>query len=449
MAGYLLIVSILLLGGVIATVGDRLGYKVGKARLSLFNMRPRNTAVLITILTGGFISASTLGILFAVSDPLRTGVFELEEIQQKLADSREALQESLLNKEKTEADLAEALRNKKNIEAERNQAQRDRLVAQTQLDEINRSLKAAKKQELVTAAKLQAEEDRADRLRLEIERIEAEQQKLIIQRDQVRRQIVERDREVQRQETIIAEGKTKVSDLEAQQEFLDTAIVELEADLRLLREKRVVLTRGEVLAAQLLQVNDVMTAEQVVDTLLRQANQTAHRKTRPGTGDGSEVVIQIPQAEVTRLIQRLSDGQPYVVRVLSAGNYITGEIQGVVFVDVSLNKIIFQPGEVIASTAADPTSITGTELRERINLLLSASQFRARQSGIVNDNIEFPIEHLVNFLDQLVRYDRPLTIQAVVIEPTYTAGPLRLEFLAIDNEQIIFRSRPLTSVPGV
>ena len=82
MAGYLLIVSILLLGGVIATVGDRLGYKVGKARLSLFNMRPRNTAVLITILTGGFISASTLGILFAVSDPLRTGVFELEEIQQ-------------------------------------------------------------------------------------------------------------------------------------------------------------------------------------------------------------------------------------------------------------------------------------------------------------------------------------------------------------------------------
>ncbi len=138
-----------------------------------------------------------------------------------------------------------------------------------------------------------------------------------------------------------------------------------------------------------------------------------------------------------------------MVRVLSAGNYITGEIQVLVFVDVSLNKIIFQPGEVIASTAADPTSITGTELRERINLLLSASQFRARQSGIVNDNIEFPIEHLVNFLDQLVRYDRPLTIQAVVIEPTYTAGPLRLEFLAIDNEQIIFRSRPLTSVPGV
>lgn len=449
MAGYLLIVSILLLGGVIATVGDRLGYKVGKARLSLFNMRPRNTAVLITILTGGLISASTLGILFAVSDSLRTGVFELEEIQQKLADSKEALRESLLNKEKTQGDLEEALRNKKTIEAERNQAQRDRLVAQTQLDEINRSLKVAEEQELITAAKLQAEEERANRLRLEIERIEADQQKLIAQRDQVRRQIAERDREVQRQETIIAEGKTQVSDLEAQQQFLDTAIVELEADLRLLREKRVVLTRGEVLAAQLLQVNDVNTAEQVVDTLLRQANQTAHRKTRPGTGDGSEVVIQIPQAEVTRLIQRLSDGQPYVVRVLSAGNYITGEIQVLVFVDVSLNKIIFQPGEVIASTVADPTSITGTELRERINLLLSASQFRARQSGIVNDNIEFPIEHLVNFLDQLVQYDRPLVIQAVAIEPTYTAGPLRLEFLALDNDQIIFRSRPPASVPGI
>ena len=38
--GYILILATLLLGGVIATVGDRLGTKVGKARLSLFNLRP-------------------------------------------------------------------------------------------------------------------------------------------------------------------------------------------------------------------------------------------------------------------------------------------------------------------------------------------------------------------------------------------------------------------------
>ncbi|XGB38754.1 MAG: DUF3084 domain-containing protein [Cyanobacteria bacterium LVE1205-1] len=38
--GYVLVFAILVLGGVIATVGDRLGTRVGKARLSLFNLRP-------------------------------------------------------------------------------------------------------------------------------------------------------------------------------------------------------------------------------------------------------------------------------------------------------------------------------------------------------------------------------------------------------------------------
>ena len=78
--GYILIAAILILGGVIATVGDRIGTRVGKARLSLFNLRPKKTAVLVTIFTGGLISASTLAILFAADEGLRKGVFELEDI---------------------------------------------------------------------------------------------------------------------------------------------------------------------------------------------------------------------------------------------------------------------------------------------------------------------------------------------------------------------------------
>ena len=50
--GIVLILAVLILGGVIATLGDRIGTKVGKARLSLFNMRPKKTAVLVTVITG-------------------------------------------------------------------------------------------------------------------------------------------------------------------------------------------------------------------------------------------------------------------------------------------------------------------------------------------------------------------------------------------------------------
>ena len=78
MSGWLLIIALLLLGGVLSTLGDRLGSRVGKARLSLFNMRPRRTAVLITVLTGSLISALSLGLMLLVSRQLRVGLFELD-----------------------------------------------------------------------------------------------------------------------------------------------------------------------------------------------------------------------------------------------------------------------------------------------------------------------------------------------------------------------------------
>ena len=91
LSGWLLILALLVLGGVLSTLGDRLGSRVGKARLSLFNLRPRKTAVVITVLTGSLISAVSLGLMLLVSERLRVGLFELDQIQDRLRDSRAAL----------------------------------------------------------------------------------------------------------------------------------------------------------------------------------------------------------------------------------------------------------------------------------------------------------------------------------------------------------------------
>ena len=91
MTGWLLIISLLILGGLLSTLGDRLGSRVGKARLSIFKLRPRRTAVFITVLTGSSISALSLGLMLLVSRELRVGLFELNDLQAKLQESREAL----------------------------------------------------------------------------------------------------------------------------------------------------------------------------------------------------------------------------------------------------------------------------------------------------------------------------------------------------------------------
>jgi len=89
--GWLLILSLLVLGGILSTLGDRLGTRVGKARLSIFNLRPKSTAVLITVFTGSIISAISFAIMVAFNSQLRVGLFELESIQEKIKNSEKEL----------------------------------------------------------------------------------------------------------------------------------------------------------------------------------------------------------------------------------------------------------------------------------------------------------------------------------------------------------------------
>ena len=91
MSGWLLIIFLLLLGGLISTLGDLLGSKIGKARFSILKLRPKKTAILITILTGSLISASSLSLMILVNRQLRVGLFRLGDLQKKLQDSRQVL----------------------------------------------------------------------------------------------------------------------------------------------------------------------------------------------------------------------------------------------------------------------------------------------------------------------------------------------------------------------
>ncbi len=89
--GWVLIFSLLVLGGIVSTLGDRLGTKVGKARLSIFKLRPKSTAVLITVFTGSFISAISFAIMVAFNSQLRVGLFQLEGIQTRITEGEKEL----------------------------------------------------------------------------------------------------------------------------------------------------------------------------------------------------------------------------------------------------------------------------------------------------------------------------------------------------------------------
>ena len=108
---WILIILLILLGGLIAPFGDLLGTKIGKSRFSILKLRPKKTATIITVITGGFISSISIGLLSLFSEDIRQRLsVDIPVLQKTLEESkkaliplqeeREKLEDKILQKEK-------------------------------------------------------------------------------------------------------------------------------------------------------------------------------------------------------------------------------------------------------------------------------------------------------------------------------------------------------------
>ncbi|MEE3717867.1 DUF3084 domain-containing protein [Tumidithrix elongata RA019] len=442
MAGYTLILAILILGGIIATLGDRIGSKVGRARLSIFNLRPRNTATLVTIVTGGAIAASTLGILLASSSQLRDGLFQLESIR---------------------ADLSNTQAEKLKVEKELNTARTEQGQAQQRLDQINKSLAQALLKQSQTQSQLKLVEgkfqeaqtelqkvqeqeatlrDRVQSLSSEQEKLQAESQKLAQERDQLTSDLarITTERESLRQK--VAESETSLKAIEQQRTQLITEVSSLETSRDQLLASIQALRTGNVaiLSDQLLAIGVIRPKlsrdelREATNQLLLQAEQNSRALLDflPGQAP-QDRVIRVTQAQVAALVDKISDGRSYVVRILSAGNYLKRETAIMVSADVTPNRQVFTKGEVIASLQFKP-NLSERELTSRVEQVFLLVSFRARREGVLADPITgkvgtFSPEALNNLLQKIRTLQSPFEIQAVAKETIFTASTLTLELI--------------------
>jgi uncharacterized protein (DUF3084 family) len=435
--GLILIIAVLVLGGVLATVGDRIGTRVGKARLSLFNLRPRKTATLVTILTGILVSASTLGILLASSGPLRKGIFDLEEIQRDLRRTRRDL-------DKASGELQAARDQKTQTETELNQARLDEAKAQKLLTETNSSLKGAiSERDRAKLTQTQAQQDlertqsqfgvvsqQISRLRSDIALLQTERKRVV----------AEGEEEIRAKNAIIQEREIRLKELEARQDSLVQEIARLEQDAKNRLYGNIAVQRGQVLASAVVRIVNPDAAQQAADQLLREANRVATLAIRPGS-QPQDQIIQITRSEVDRLVSQIRSGGDYVVRVSSAANYLTGETPVQVFTEAVPNQLVFRQGEVIAASTLDPSQLTQAQIQQRLQLLAAAASFRASRSGILTSEAQFDLPKTFAFIEKLREYQQPLELRVVAANNTFTAGPLQIELVAVDNGKILLRSQ--------
>lgn len=91
MYGLVLIAVLVIMGGAIAFIGDRLGSKIGKKKISIFGLRPRDTSTVMTVVTGILITTFTFAILAATSENVRTALFGMEKLNRTIAENEKKL----------------------------------------------------------------------------------------------------------------------------------------------------------------------------------------------------------------------------------------------------------------------------------------------------------------------------------------------------------------------
>jgi len=358
---------------------------VGKARLSLFNLRPRNTAVVITVLTGSLISAVSLGLMLLVSERLRTGLFELDRLERRLQQSRTALQGS-------QKALAQAQEGQQQVQQELGQA-----------------------------------EQRVTSLRRELAPLQAE-------RDRLSREVQHRDAEIRRTEAELAALSRRIT--AGEQELED-----LEKNLIALRQGDVVIPSGEALASAKVTLKRPAQAREVINALLQQANLTAFRRVLPGEPPRRQILM-VPTSDINRLETLLAKPGSWVVSIRSAANVLRGEQQVLAFPDLRPNRRVVRRGEVLARTTIEADLTSQETVGRRLNLLLAAAYAKAQRQGTLVDGLQFDIARF-NALRTTIS-DRPpgqvVQLEAVVLDDADTPDPIRVELRLVGDSSAPIRA---------
>ncbi|BAL84291.1 hypothetical protein SELR_25830 [Selenomonas ruminantium subsp. lactilytica TAM6421] len=394
MDGILLITVLVIAGGAIAFIGDRLGTKIGKKRLSIFGLRPRHTSIVITIFTGVVITALTFGVMAAASQNVRTALFGMEQLNRNMRETKENLQN-------TEAALLTAKSEQEKTDAALQQSKAD-------IDKLNEQQKQLQEE----SARLQAGNEAllADNSRLAGQNSELASQNSALSG---------------RNDELTAKNENLTADNKA----LEKRSNDLRDGLITMREGDIAFRAGEIIASGVIRGN--RPQEEVAADLASLAALANRNVSARFGSDRSDQDIWIYRPEHDAAVATIAKSpQDMVVRIVAAGNLVRGED---VRTNLELypNSIIFKNNEFIIARPYELTSGDDSEAEETVMNFLKDVNFAATTKGILPD----PLRGTVGVMEGAQFYDvvaklkgqrGRVILSAYANGDTDASGPLRL-----------------------
>lgn len=371
-SSFLLILVLILLSGVIAYVGDFLGRRVGKRKLSVLALRPRHTAILISIVTGILISAVTLAILSVASQDVRTALFGMEELKAKLA----SLNEEVLSRNAEIERMKETVRMYEEQVATLSAKEKELSLSKASLEEQVRSLKES-----------------------------------------------------------IGELEKQRKTLQDEIQSLQMELTRLRANLLAVRQGEIVFRDEEEILRVVAQGGITQDgAQDFLLSLIRRASVIAQARGAGQDREGRGVVF-VQEENFRETIAKLSSGKgEYVVRLVAALNTVRGEPVIARFL-LEENRKIFARGEVLLRKAVtlkrgetNPDLVLAEMLRD-LNIL-------GVEKGILPQDGKVGVISALNLSEvtrELERREGEVFLEAVAESDVFTAGPMRV-FLRVQDK---------------
>lgn len=341
--GIFLIMTIAMLGGIIALLGDRVGMRVGKKRLSIFGLRPKYTSMLITVITGIMISGSTLLILSIISTDVRTALFRMKEIQAELVLKGKELKDLA-----AEASMMEA-----------RQRETDKLLKKTEGEY----------------------EKAVANLNLKQEELEKTRKELLFEQERLRNLV-----------QVTKDLNEKIVGQEVEKERLFKEVQALSAEASLLRDNlkvtktgRLIFLSGDILVVRVVKpgMSGTEIKEEIIEPMLLEANKIALERGARLEGK-EEYALKVSKYQLDYIsgeVEKLK--QPGVIRLIAERNTVVFEPLYVSF-QLFPNDLVFKKGEVIAEARVSP-QLAENEIMDQILNLLLVVRKKALDRGMVSE----------------------------------------------------------------
>lgn len=425
LSGILLIAALVLVSGVIAYVGDIVGRRMGRKRLSLFGLRPRHTAIVISVVAGMLITIVTLLSAMAVSQNVKDGFFKVSEMRRQQG----ALTQEL---EALNASMSDLQRTREAAEGELQQRKRELEEAKTMLQDVSTDLDATQ-EELTNAS------DALKRAEGAVRRVSTRWLELAREKDDLQRDI----------ENLRARAAGGIT---------------------LERSTPIILGAGQPMDWQLIDGGQPVGAiRKELDQFVADLDAQARRAGAVPVPDGKNaVVIRKPVREpdadsvawfsddqvLNAIAERVHESAGgVIVRAFSVFNTHPGEPVRVDF-ELFRNHLVFRRGEVLAQASIDGRQTEPALMASLLGLLREEVNARARTHNIMpRPNPSSPeafgssqetvgdisIEELFAVVDKLRSIGGPARVTAVAAADTWTIGPLEVDLLVVSAGDTISR----------